>query len=512
MSSSARARSPSAQAMPKGSPPRRHRRWRRRCGLLSLPREVGQHPEDGQPILAGIGRFGPYRAARQAYANLGEDDEVFEDRPQPGRRPARAEESGAGALRPRGDEPGASSGRASRRGGPVRVHAGRYGPYVKHGSSTPRCPKGPRRDGDAGAGAGADRRARAKAAGRKKPAAQAKAGRRPRRDRPRRRRPRSQAAEEARRPSEEAVGAKAVGRVAKRARRRSKRRRPNVPPHRRGRSGPRRNDAAHVSASDAIRLGRDDGDATCDCQASAIARSRTIACTPDRTDLPKLRQPAATPPLTRRTSSSSSASSRTQGRQARDRARLRPEGRRAHRAQARCCKDLEDEGVARRRAASGFSAAGALPRGRRGRHHRARPRRRAHRRAGGVGRGGAAPPPIHVAPAAQAQAGAGRRRSATACCCASSSRRRRRRRRLSTGRVVKVLDRPRPTGARRLPRRAGGGGRLAPVDKKALGREIPIAAGDENGRAGRRPRRGRRVQAGGRFGLHVGKVSRSSAR
>ena len=28
--------------------------------LLALPRELGRHPETGESILAGIGRFGPY--------------------------------------------------------------------------------------------------------------------------------------------------------------------------------------------------------------------------------------------------------------------------------------------------------------------------------------------------------------------------------------------------------------------------------------------------------------------
>src|SRR5258707_4140675 len=46
--------------------------------LLRLPREVGLHPEDSQPILAGIGRFGPFVLHAGTYANLTGADEVFE--------------------------------------------------------------------------------------------------------------------------------------------------------------------------------------------------------------------------------------------------------------------------------------------------------------------------------------------------------------------------------------------------------------------------------------------------
>ena len=46
--------------------------------LLSLPREVAKHPTSGEPILAGIGRYGPYVQHGKTYANLGRDDDVLE--------------------------------------------------------------------------------------------------------------------------------------------------------------------------------------------------------------------------------------------------------------------------------------------------------------------------------------------------------------------------------------------------------------------------------------------------
>ena len=100
--------------------------------LLSLPREVGAQPEDGEPINAGIGRFGPYVQHGKTYANLEAGDDVFNiglnravtliaEKKLKG--PARA---AFGAI------PGVRSATIPSKGGPIVAKNGRYGPYVSH--------------------------------------------------------------------------------------------------------------------------------------------------------------------------------------------------------------------------------------------------------------------------------------------------------------------------------------------------------------------------------------------
>jgi DNA topoisomerase-1 len=100
--------------------------------LLSLPREIGKHPETGLPITAGIGRFGPFVKHDKTYASLEAGDEVFDI----GLNRAVtliAEKVAKGPGRGRfGADPGKQLGNHPRLGA-VAVKSGRYGAYVTAG-------------------------------------------------------------------------------------------------------------------------------------------------------------------------------------------------------------------------------------------------------------------------------------------------------------------------------------------------------------------------------------------
>ena len=104
----------------------------RALGLLSLPREIGKHPDNGEPIMAGIGRFGPYVQNGKTYANIETGDDVLNIGLN--RAVTLIEERKAkGPTKGRfGADPGRSLGEHPDKGGPVVVKKGRYGPYVSH--------------------------------------------------------------------------------------------------------------------------------------------------------------------------------------------------------------------------------------------------------------------------------------------------------------------------------------------------------------------------------------------
>jgi DNA topoisomerase-1 len=108
--------------------------------LLSLPREIAAHPETGKPIVAGIGRYGPFVEHDGKYANLDSVEEVFSvgaNRAisllaEKQRRGGRSRATPA-ALKELGEHPTL--------GGPVTVRSGRYGPYVSHGKLNATLPR-----------------------------------------------------------------------------------------------------------------------------------------------------------------------------------------------------------------------------------------------------------------------------------------------------------------------------------------------------------------------------------
>ncbi len=108
--------------------------------LLSLPREIGQHPETGKPIVAGYGRFGPYVSSDGAYASLDSPEEVFTvglNRAVV----ALAERKMNGGRGPRGGQALKDLGPHPETALPIKVMKGRYGPYVTDGKINATLPR-----------------------------------------------------------------------------------------------------------------------------------------------------------------------------------------------------------------------------------------------------------------------------------------------------------------------------------------------------------------------------------
>ena len=118
----------------------------RAIALLSLPREVAKHPVSGEPIVAGIGRFGAYVQHGKTYANLGRDDDVLEVGGNRAIDLIVAKESGASSRFGGGATAGRVLG-AHPKGGEVSVKPGRFGAYVNHGKINATIPKGTDADG-----------------------------------------------------------------------------------------------------------------------------------------------------------------------------------------------------------------------------------------------------------------------------------------------------------------------------------------------------------------------------
>ncbi len=127
---------PPRQSIPKDWPPE-DLELDRALMLLSLPREIGPHPEDGVMVWANIGRYGPYIKHAESTsdrggtnANLDGIDEVF----TVGMNRAvqlLAEKIASRGGRGQAAKPLRELGEHPEAGGPVNVMKGKYGPYVK---------------------------------------------------------------------------------------------------------------------------------------------------------------------------------------------------------------------------------------------------------------------------------------------------------------------------------------------------------------------------------------------
>lgn len=101
--------------------------------LLSLPRDLGLHPETNKKIVANIGRFGPYVNHDGKFKSIPKSQSVFT-----------IDLEGAVALLAQantGPAPIASLGAHPSGEGQIEVFAGRYGPYVQHGKIRATLPK-----------------------------------------------------------------------------------------------------------------------------------------------------------------------------------------------------------------------------------------------------------------------------------------------------------------------------------------------------------------------------------
>ena len=101
--------------------------------LLSLPRELGMHPESGKKVIVNIGRFGPYIGHDGKFKSIPRSDSIFTlELARAVELLAQAREGNA-VLRALGVHPDDQA--------PIEICNGRYGPYARHGKINATLPK-----------------------------------------------------------------------------------------------------------------------------------------------------------------------------------------------------------------------------------------------------------------------------------------------------------------------------------------------------------------------------------
>jgi DNA topoisomerase-1 len=109
--------------------------------LLELPREIGVHPESGEPVKAGIGRYGPYVLHDGVFASLRKEDDVLSIDLDRGLELLAEKAARKGGRRRREPKVLKELGTHPESGEAINVLDGRYGPYVRHGGLNASLPK-----------------------------------------------------------------------------------------------------------------------------------------------------------------------------------------------------------------------------------------------------------------------------------------------------------------------------------------------------------------------------------
>jgi len=125
---------PKRASLPKGMPPA-DVTLEIALKLLTLPRDLGLHPETGKKVVANVGRFGPYIQHDGEFRSVPKTEDVYtialvralEIMAQP-------KSAARGSLRTVGKHP--------EDGAAITLHSGRYGNYVKHGKVNATLPEG----------------------------------------------------------------------------------------------------------------------------------------------------------------------------------------------------------------------------------------------------------------------------------------------------------------------------------------------------------------------------------
>ncbi len=105
--------------------------------LLKLPRKLGEHPEDGKVVRAGVGRYGPYVVHDGKFKSIPKTDNVLDielDRAVELLAQKKQSRRGSNEIKDLGKHPDTEK--------PIKVMTGRYGPYIKHGKKNISLPKG----------------------------------------------------------------------------------------------------------------------------------------------------------------------------------------------------------------------------------------------------------------------------------------------------------------------------------------------------------------------------------